>query len=177
MFDMKAFFEKGGVQGDEALTVTFSALEHDLTHMKPLFEAIIKTVLVPYVRAKFQEEGAAWMDAPWTELMASTVKRRGGSSHPILDDPTHDKDRRGGPKLKDTFIAGDEHVEEVTETTMVWGSRHRAATHHQQGTRYMVPRRILEMNPEVRAKIKVLVKAYIIAVAKKAGFRVQGDSK
>lgn len=96
---------------------------------------IINEVLVPYVNEQFSSEGSSSArasgagDTSWQDLMPATVKARlkagYGGDHPIL---------HASGEMEDSFFGGTDHVEEITDDTLVWGSQSPHAIFHQTGT-------------------------------------------
>ncbi len=100
------------------------ACNNAISNYKPVFEQIAPE-LAQFVLGQFYTEGDQG-GVPWQKLADSTVKQR-GSEHPILV--------RGEGLLRESFTEGGaDHLEEISETRMLWGSGKPYALFHQTGT-------------------------------------------
>lgn len=169
---------RGKVYHEDLLQI--GAFKKYLGDWSPAFRFIAHDVLEGFVTEQFKSEGAEG-GITWQELAPSTVKQR-GSEHPILE--------RSGD-LEESFMeGGTDHVEDINEKEMTWGSAKPYALFHQTGTqkgfqkdrvavgkgtgRGMARRRILVINKPLTDRMMLAMQSRLVQVARQIGYGVSG---
>lgn len=94
------------------------------------------------------DEGRAPDGTPWAPLKNPSRRRGGASAKPLRD--------TGMLMASLTGRAGG-HVEEVTDTALVWGTNVAYAGYHQGGTRTIPARPFLGITPRMQDKIVMIL--------------------
>lgn len=120
-FKFGLYWRYGDKKG--SLALIHRPFHEGIRDFRPAFLQIAQDVLEPYVMRAFSTEGKS-DGIKWADLAPSTL--RGRPNTPIL---------QVTGALMRSFLQGDpEHVQEVTPTKLVWGSRNITALFHEFGT-------------------------------------------
>lgn len=163
-----------GKKGKETLFHTaIGDLLTQLSDWTPGFKAIIDEVLEPAVKEQFETQG----HGEWAELSPATLARK--SSGMILVDTG---------RLESSFTkSGVDHVEQITRSSIKWGSAVPYALFHQTGTGSgfqqrlksggsgLPMRKILELTAKNKRKMRSIMVARLATIARRTGFAVLGD--
>lgn len=145
----------------------------------PGFRAMVEEVLEPAVDSQFQSQGGI---NPWQALAESTAKSKGSPFILVGDGRLWNSFRRGHP----------DHVEEITRSSLSWGTRVPYALFHQTGTgkgfqqtsvqtgagtgRGMPMRKILEFTSPMKRELRSIMVQRLATIARREGFAVTGNS-
>ncbi len=117
---------------------------------------------------QFTAEGGVFRTGHWAPLRPATVKdrqRKGyPGAHPILQ-------RRGDLLQSLTQQGATGHTEEITATSLTFGTRYPTAAFHQFGTRKMAARQILGISWQRQSGIVQRLNEYIQQTIRGAGLQ------
>lgn len=169
-FELKVTWHSPWGEGEQVFRDVADALIGTLSDYSEAWQKVAADVLAPVMAQQFETEGAA-LGEPWAPLLDATVKRRKRGGYP----PEHPILERDGFLKRSFEEGGDDHIEDINETSMEWGSANVAAPHHQRGTKHMVARPIINMNADLRLQIVNAVNKVIQQKLRDNNFDVNVD--
>ncbi len=176
--------EENGEKNPPDLLGRIDGLRKSLSDWSPALRAIAREVLASFAARQFETQGEAG-GVKWADLAPSTLRARKRPGALSL--------YRTGSLLRSFLGLGAEHVEDLSEKKLLWGSSVPYARFHQSGTgkgfgrsegvptgrgtgRGMPMRKILAFSESMRADVESEFIARLAPVARQAGFGIRfGD--
>lgn len=191
--------------GDDVLAAAINQQIKAIRNWRPFFRDLIHVVLEPSVVEQFVSQGASG-GTPWAPLADSTIARRARMTSTAtagglgFSEYAGNLDilRRTG-RLYESFLGGADHVQQMTNDTLVWGTSVPYAPIHQTGARAprqgslfakdkrgryrarpraatggAIPARpILVMSSKMKAQIDTAIARFTARTARDSGFKVR----